>query len=346
VRYPGDEILGVEGTSFSPASRRMMTRAGSRVSFIDGSKDLDEYASLHVDPKDIERVAETVGEQIAKWMDAQGGAALLHEANGDVPPDAGPPVEKFYVSFDGTGIPMRRDELRHTKGKGPDGRAQTREVKLGCVFTQIAQNEKGLPIRDPDSTTYVGSIVDSNTFGHQIHAEAIRRGMRQAKQVIALTDAIPYNKTVVAQHFPHAIHILDLYHAREHLDEIVKLLGKVQPDEALAARWKRLLDKGLIESLIDQIRVHMPRSGQRRKLIEKQIKYFQDNAELMRYDKFRKQGLFIGSGVIEAGCKTLIGQRLKQSGMFWSVRGANAIIAARCCSYSGRFEQFWEDQSA
>ena len=73
------------------------------------------------------------------------------------------------------------------------------------------------------------------------------------------------------------------------------------------------------------------------------IAYFAQRIEMMRYGEFRKKGLFIGSGVIEAGCKTLVGKRLKNSGMFWTVAGANAIIAARCCLYSGRFEDFWAD---
>ena len=66
----------------------------------------------------------------------------------------------------------------------------------------------------------------------------------------------------------------------------------------------------------------------------------------MRYAEFRKQGLFVGSGVIEAGCKMIVGQRLKQSGMRWTVRGANAIIALRCCQISGRWEEFWENRAA
>ena len=61
----------------------------------------------------------------------------------------------------------------------------------------------------------------------------------------------------------------------------------------------------------------------------------------MRYPKDRRQHLFVGSGVIEAGCKTVLG-RLKQSGMFWTVRGANTIIALRCCQLSGKFEDYWE----
>jgi len=65
----------------------------------------------------------------------------------------------------------------------------------------------------------------------------------------------------------------------------------------------------------------------------------------MRYADFRTQGFFVGSGVVEAGCKTIIAQRLKQSGMEWSVRGANAIISLRCMITSGRLEDYWEDRT-
>ena len=64
----------------------------------------------------------------------------------------------------------------------------------------------------------------------------------------------------------------------------------------------------------------------------------------MRYSKFRPQHLFVGSDVIEARCRTAIGTRLKQSGMFWTVRGANAILALRCCRLSARFEDYWESR--
>lgn len=79
---------------------------------------------------------------------------------------------------------------------------------------------------------------------------------------------------------------------------------------------------------------------------EKEIHYLKKNAEYIRYAQFRAQGLFVGSGVVEAGCKTLIGQRLKQSGMEWSVRGANAIISLRSILMPGRFENHWESRVA
>ena len=78
--------------------------------------------------------------------------------------------------------------------------------------------------------------------------------------------------------------------------------------------------------------------------IRTEADYFERNAERMRYPSFRRQHLFVGSGVIEAGCKTVVGSRLKQSGMFWTVRGANAILALRCSHLNGRFEDYWKQR--
>jgi hypothetical protein len=238
---------------------------------------------------------------------------------------------------------MRKSELLDSKGKGTDGKARTREVKLGCVFTQTDTDEDGWPVRDPDSTTYVGAIESSNLFGLRIYQEAVRRGCEQAEQIVVLTDGARYNKTIATTHFPAAIHIIDLYHAREHLTDLANTLGS---DETQMATWSGLLDMGRIEDLIAEATARIDKlalNAQAHEDCRKRLRYFHDNANVMRYAKFRKAGYFVGSGVVEAGCRTVIGQRLKHSGMFWSLRGANAIIASRCCQLSGRFEDFWED---
>lgn len=109
---------------------------------------------------------------------------------------------------------------------------------------------------------------------------------------------------------------------------------------------KRWLDKGKIEKLVASLRsIHSPDADLTEKL-RTEADYFTTNASRMRYPKFRKQHLFVGSGVIEAGCKTVIGSRLKQSGMFWTVRGANAILALRCQHLNNRFEDYWESRRA
>ena len=105
---------------------------------------------------------------------------------------------------------------------------------------------------------------------------------------------------------------------------------------------KRLLDKGKIEKLVHAIRSIESSNSEVVEKIRTEADYFQRNAKRMRYPKFRSQHLFVGSGVIEAGCKTVIGSRLKRSGMFWTVRGANAILALRCCHLNSRFEDYWE----
>lgn len=146
------------------------------------------------------------------------------------------------------------------------------------------------------------------------------------------------------EHFPGAVQIVDLYHAREHLSSIAKLLYGPGTPKAKAWSEARIteLDAGGVEKIASAITRLRPSSNALKDELRKTLGYFQTNAERMRYDRFRRQGLFVGSGVVEAGCKTIIGRRLKQSGMRWTVRGANAIIAVRSCELSGRWESFWE----
>jgi hypothetical protein len=105
---------------------------------------------------------------------------------------------------------------------------------------------------------------------------------------------------------------------------------------------QNLLDEGKIESLVSSLRSIETSNAELAEKIRTEAEYFEKNAERMRYPEFRRQHLFVGTGVIEAGCKTVIGSRCKQSGMFWTVRGANAILALRCCQLNGRFEDYWE----
>ena len=340
VEYPGDEPLGVAGTTFSPGLRRLMTRAGARESFAEAAEDLRVYGAVEVDAKAVERVAEAMGRLIDDWMRRQGTAALL----GAAPDDEGAEsIPILYVALDGTGAPMRPAELKDVRGKSEDGRAKTREVKLGCVFTQTTLDDEGRPVRDEHSTTYVGAIESSNDFGYRLYEEAVRRGLKRARQVVVLCDGADYNAAIVRDHFHSAVHILDLCHARERLSDYVKDSTAHPAQGPFHQQCDALLLEGRIEDLVQRMRQEAPARGKKRKAALKQIAYFDERKDQMRYALFRAQGFFVGSGVIEAGCKTLIGQRLKHSGMFWSVPGANAIIAARCCLYSGRFEQFFED---
>lgn len=339
-RFPDDEHLDIVQTTYSPGVRRLMARAGSQTQFQQAAADLLCYAGLKIEPREIERVAEEVGREVEDWLGQEQQQRLhtplaLASSSGT--------SAKFYISFDGTGVPVRKNELQGRRGKQPDGSARTREAKLGCVFTQVDLDKEGYPQRDPGSTTYVGAIESSTLFGWRIYAEALRRGLAQAKEVIVLTDGARYNRTIALTHFPEATHIVDLFHAYGHLNLLAQILWG--PESKAPKGWRDLLEAGEISRLLRKAGQQPMGCSKSKQALLKELGYFENNAPQMRYADYRAKQYFVGSGVVEAGCRTVIGQRLKQSGMRWSVRGANAIIALRCCIMSGRFEDFWAARS-
>jgi hypothetical protein len=339
-RFPDDERLDIVQTTYSPGVRRLMARAGSQSHFAQAAEDLRCYAGLTVEAREVERVAEEVGHQVERWRAAEQEQVL--QALG-APAPAAACEAKFYISFDGTGVPVRKSELIGRRGKQADGSARTREAKLGCVFTQVGLDPDGYPQRDPNSTTYVGAIESSSLFGWRLYAEALRRGLERAKTVVVLTDGARYNHTIIQTHFPQAVHIVDLFHAYEHLTALAQILWG---QEAKAPKaWRDCLEAGDITRLLRQAGKKLPTSAPSKKSMLTQLGYFENNGPQMRYAEYRQKKFFVGSGVVEAGCRTVIGERLKQSGMRWSVEGANAIMALRCCILSGRFEDFWASRT-
>jgi len=344
TRYPGDEELDVAGTHYSPGVRRLVADFASGAPFKRVSRQLKMAAALRISRKDCERIAEGVGEQMERWFDAERDRMRFAE-----PPPPGAPrtLDTLYIEMDGTGIPMVPAETAGRKGKQKDGSAKTREAKLGCVFTQTLFDGKGRPVRDPASTTFVGAIEPAHNFGWRIYGEAVRRGLYQAKRFVVITDGAEWIRNIVQAHFSNAIHIIDLYHAREHLMDLCRLLfdRDIRRLNYYKERWWDSLDEGNVEAIVEEARAHLPKDVNVMKDARGHIRYFENNKERMRYQEFFDKGLFVGSGVIEAGCKNVIGQRLKQSGMEWTVRGANAITALRCGIQSNRFEDYWEERS-
>ena len=345
ARYPGDEELGVVKTSRSPGLQRQTARLGAKEPFAEVAKDLNELAGITLSRKDAERISEGVGEAMETWDKTERERLRLEEP--PAPEDTPKTIETLYIEYDGTGVPMVPNEVAGTKGKQQDGTAKTREAKLGCVFTQTGFDEKGRPIRDPASTTFTGAIENAERFGRRIYAEAVRRGLFEATRVVVLGDGAPWIKNLAQTHFPYATHIVDLYHAREHLVALCKLFFErdLKRLNRYKDRWWDDLDDGNIEKILEEARSCLPKNESAGKDARREIGYFEKNKDRMRYAHFKEQGLFVGSGVIEAGCKTVIGQRLKQSAMEWTVRGANAIIALRCGELSRRTEDYWEQRA-
>ena len=342
-QFPGDVKLDIENTEFSPGVRRMQALVGLEAPFDQGRKQMKLLAGLEVTTKAVERNAEAIGGDIASRERAAIGQAVLLNLP-VVEPKA---VPILYIQMDGTGVPVTKKETAGRQGKS-NGQAHTREVKIGCAFTQTTCNKEGYPIRDPGSTTYVAAVEAAEEFGNRIYLEAWKRGWSYAERKVVMGDGAEWIWNLADSHFPGAIQIVDIYHAREHLWGVAR---KLYPnEEPLQKRWmmvhQDLLDKCKIKKLVAALQAIPKTSLELGEKLVTEANYFIRNAKRMRYPKFRRMNLFIGTGVIEAGCKTVVGSRCKQSGMFWTLRGANFILALRCSQLNGRFEDYWEARRA
>ena len=345
---PRDRALGLEGASLSPAVTRMVGTAAALVSFAESSELLGALAGLPVPVKQVERTAEALGEAMATDERDQ----VMPPAPAAIPPT-------LYLGLDGTGVPMRKAELTGRVGKQADGTAKTREVKLCTVWSAEGRDAEGVPVRDPGSVSYSAAIeraatrdtdATASAFAQRVEREAHRRGFDRAPRQVVLGDGAPWIWNLAGEAFPAARQIVDRFHVKEHLSEVATVLYGTPSDlgDAWATARHAELDAGslaqIVAALVRQYRTR--RDPAKREAVRRCLGYLWTNRRRMRYPTFRAQGLCTSTAVVEAGCKVAIGTRLKRAGMHWSVRGANAIIALRCCKLSGRFEDFWERRAA
>jgi hypothetical protein len=220
---------------------------------------------------------------------------------------------RVYVQADGTGAPLRKAELRGRKGKGPDGKARTHEVKVAAIFTEHPVPGKE-PWRDMDSTTYVASDLRCEAFGGMVRSEFLRR-FDHAPEIIHISDGAVWAGNVGSQNFADVVRIVDWHHAAEHVASMAELVHPRQTPawQKLRKGWIGKLWGGKVDALIRAARRLMPPGREQEG--EKAVAYFLNHKEFMRYDEYRGKGYFIGSGVVEAACKTLVGQRFKASGL-------------------------------
>lgn len=297
---PRDEQLDVTGVSLSPGLAAMTARAGTAVPFAQAAALLADLAGITLTTKRVERSAEATGATTTATQ-ADDTRAILAGTLVPLPPP-GPRPDMLYLAVDGTGLPMRASETTGRAGKGPDGRARTREAKLAALFTQTRTDADGHPIRDPDSTSYVATLQPVEHFADLVTAEARRRGSEQIRQLVVLGDGARWIWNLAEQRFPEATQIVDLYHARQHLHDLAALLEFIVPNPTtwLAERLTEL-DNGDIETLSAAARLY-DIDGPKADAVDKAVTYFETNAHRMRYAYYRTHGMFIGSGVVEAGC--------------------------------------------
>ena len=289
---------------------------------------LEDLAGVRLTVKRVERAAEASGAAAAA---AGRGRARLIAARKLVPLPPSPPPDKLYAAIDGTGVPMT---ARETERAGREGRGRPGPHPRGQARRLLHPGQAGqgrLPGPGPGLHQRHRHLRARRGVRDLVKAEGIRRGADHVRQLTILGDGAAWIWGIATAKFPEATQVVDLFHAREHLHDLARRLEfmLLRPEEEWLAARLEDLDYGYIDGIVAATRQY-PLEGVKKDEIDTALGYFENNAPRMRYHWFRQCGLFVGSGVVEASCKTVIGQRLKQSGMHWTVNGADAIIALRC----------------
>jgi hypothetical protein len=233
-------------------------------------------------------------------------------------------------------------ETAGRKGKSKDGRARTREVKLAVFFTQDDVDDDGYPVRDRDSASYIATFEPAASFGDLVKAEGIRRGAAHVRQLTILGDGAAWIWNIAASTFSEATQIVDLFHAREHLHSPARSRNSycwTAGTSGSPPAW-RIPTTATSTASRPQSADTLSR-GRRKTRSRRNSATSLNNAPRMRYRWSRSRSLFVGSGVVESGCKAIIGQRLKPSGMRWTIPGADAIATLRCQQASRPEDRIW-----
>lgn len=342
---PWDARLGVARTSLSPGLARAAALAGSEMPY---AKSFDLIATVTgldlASTSTLARTTRAEGTRARALIGAEQAAAAARPRPVPAAADSGG-MGLCYIVLDGTGAPMLPRETTSRPGKGRTGRATTREVKIGAFFTQSGCDPAtGDPLQDPDSASYIATFAPAAEFATQVKAEYHRRGFDQIRQPLVLGDGAHWIWNIADAQFPAATQIVDYYHAREHLADLIKLLTPVLQDppvfETHLADRLDLGDTGAIAAAVATL--DLPnRAPDLVKPAVTEIGYFTGNHHRMQYADFKANGYYIGSGPVESACNTIVKQRAKRAGMHWTIHGLDPVLALRTLRQSRREHILW-----
>jgi hypothetical protein len=340
---PLDDRLGIGSDSLSPGLARAAALAGAEMPYARSFELITAVTGLDLaSTSTLARTTRREGTRARALIDDEQAEVMASPRPVAAAGTGGPDL--CYIVMDGTGAPVLPRESTGRTGKD-GGRAGTREVKIGCFFTQSGLDPAtGDPVQDPGSASYVATFEPAATFGSQVKAEYYRRGLDQIRQPVVLGDGARWIWNIADQHFGAATQIVDYFHAREHLADLTKLLAPALNDppaweEHLADR----LDLGDTDAIATAVTaLNLPdRAPDLVKPAATEVGYFTGNHHRMQYADFRANGYYIGSGPVESACNTIVKQRAKRAGMHWTLAGLDPILAIRTLRQSGREHDLW-----
>ena len=314
---PYGKSSGLGSEQLSPGLAKACCLLAVDDSFAQTSRKLEELFGQKVSERTVERVVHQVGSVVLTQQDKELNSFFTDRRM----PQAEANPERLYVAADGT-------TAHETDG--------WHEVKVGSIYWKDERFER--------VGRYVGRFDNSKIFGWHLWMEAIRCGLREAKEVVFLGDGAGWIRNERRKHFGRSTFIIDWYHALEHIWDCGKVLfgeGSEATEKWVKKRESWLWDGQRRKLLNDLQKQRKQHRGRKREELSKLHKYIQDNEQEMRYDVFRAEGYDIGSGAVEGACKHVVGKRLKQSGMIWSRAGSSATLALRITWLNKRWDELW-----
>jgi hypothetical protein len=359
-RVPLDERLGLPGGDFSYVLEDWGQRLCLKESFAEAGRSLEVLLGLHLGTRALEGMNRAVAEY-----------APAFQAPLEVPPPEEGPL--LVVTADGKGVPMRRPpqdgpKPHHRRTKGE--KANKKQMAcVGAVYSiepfvrgaediidEVLRDEKAKQRPRPqhkhvwaEMTRQVGGIEVPAKEGLfcQLYAELTTRNLGHDRPAICLLDGERALWEAQAVYFPDAVGILDLFHVLERLWAVAHCFHTEGSDGAKRFVEYRLRDllQGRVGYVISGLRKRLRTeklSRQRREVVRSAVEYLSNNREHMRYDEYLAAGYPIGSGVAEGACRHLVKDRMEQTGMRWTVEGAQAMLHVRALYLNGQWEDFLE----
>lgn len=310
---PLDLTLGLDRKRTTTAVRIRAVRLAALLPFAPAARELAFLCAIRLGQKTVQSLAENAG---AHLLAARRDAVSAHQA-GRLPALAARRPSCFYVAADGVYLPVGKE---------------WREAKVGVVGeTRVAATEARL-----EQQNYLATLENSAAFGPQLATLAHQQGYHRAKRQVFLGDGAPWVWHLAAGQFPEATPILDFYHVSEHLAACATaMFGEGSPG---AQEWRRARQKELLanrlKATLGALGAWKPATKEEQELQRRTLDYFTANAERMRYQTYQRQGLRIGSGMVEGACKSVVGARFKQAGMRWSEPVVEPLLALRAAVLS------------
>ena len=328
---PYDDFLGIGNSMLNKRSAKALSWLSIFMPFEHVKAYCKEIMSIDVSETCLKELTQRIGSQLHKEMEQKGKRPERIKG-----PDTLQKV--LYIQADGSMVPIRGTKERDFK-----------EVKVGLVYSSddiiIRKTKKGEKSVDIKNKCFISSIGEGvEPFKQMLYAAAREKGYCTAETVVIISDGAPWISNMRHGFFPKAIHILDWYHAIDHLWKTAHVLFG-ETNTTACEQWvlplKELLWNGGVNAVIEELeRQAFSRKKHQSELLHLRG-YYVSNRENMRYDEYRDKGYSIGSGAIESAHKYIVASRLKQAGMRWTLVHANAMIWLRCKYFEGAWNDFW-----